>query len=250
MITNEDIKKKTEYVVSTADLASSFLLFLKKEEIMSFVLKLEDAKKVLTLELIKKNKEFEDVSVRCVRNIRDNYIPKLSAFWETEKEEGIESVSVFVNSLSDTVLEKAKSIIGVNDNGMTINNLSDKIQLFNIKTPFMSQIQNVQSSMLEFKKLSVLHEDTTKTSLSEMKSLFDSFCIRGQNIVFVKYLEVFDLAEKIRNIIKQQDALCIASYIITKKRLFTDYSIRTFLEKDARSAVLLAIKDVSEIGRA
>ena len=58
MITNEDIKKKTEYVVSTADLASSFLLFLKKEEIMSFVSKLEDAKKVLTLELIKKNKEY------------------------------------------------------------------------------------------------------------------------------------------------------------------------------------------------
>lgn len=250
MITRDDISKKTEYVISVADLAGSYLLFLKKEDMMGFVSKLEDVKKVLTLELIKKNKEFEDVGVRCVRNIRDNYIPKLSAFWETEKEEEIESVSVFVNSLSDTILEKAKSIIGVNDNGMTINNLSDKIQLFNIKTPFMSQIQNVQSSVLELKKLSVLHEDTTKTSLAEMKSLFDSFCVRGQNIVFVKYLEVFDLAEKIRNIIKQQDALCVASHIITKKRLFTDYSIRTFLEKDARSAVLLAIKDVNEIGRA
>lgn len=242
MIKKSDLISLTDKTKNIINMALGFLAFIKKEEAEQGKNILNALRAEFAAELSYKNTEYEDIAKKALKVVKSEYIPKIEEYGQRTQSESITNTKNLINKLSDSFIDSAKSMIHIDDKSFSVSNINAKMINYNVKLPCVDYIRHTADTILKLQEICNKHEEQKTPNSIELKSNFDTFCVKTQNMLFYKYLDMLSLLDKIEYITQLIDAFAILSIVISEKRLFSKEAILNFLNNNPFDNILQILR--------
>lgn len=230
MIKKSDLISLSDKTKNTINMALGFLTFMRKEDAENYKDILRTLRAEFTSELSIKNVEYEAIAKKALRVVRNEYIPRIEEYGKRTPSLSVANTKDAISQLSDNFIESTKNIIHVDDKSFSVSNIMPKIASYNIKSQYLDYIRYTADAVLRLQELCTKHEECKFPNDTELKSNFDTFCVKTQNVLFHKYLDILLVLDKIEYTTQFIDALTILSIVISQKKLFSNEKILAFLD--------------------
>ncbi len=242
MIKKSDLTSLSDKTKNTINTALSLLPFVKKEEAEQGKDTLSALRAEFAAELSRKNTEYEDVAKKAFNVIKSEYIPKIEEYGLRVQSKSIVDAKSLIDKLSVNFIDSARSMIHVDDKGFSVSNISTKMANYNITSPYADYIRHTADTILKLQEICTKHEEQKTPNSTELKSNFDTFCVKTQNMLFYKYLDMLSLLDKIEYMTQLIDALTILSIVISEKRIFSKEAALNFLNNNPFDNILRILR--------
>ena len=248
MITKSELTSPSDKVTNTIDAALGFMMFVTKEQAEKYKTRLKNIRIDIAYELSQKNIEYEITAKKCLKVVQEEYLAKITDYANSEKRANkIPELRKNITQMSDDFIDSTKRIINISDESFTVNNICSKIRDYSVKTELSDFIGFAANNILQLQEVCVDYNDPDSKKRDELRSKFDTFCIKSQNILFHKYLDMLSLLHKYEYITQTIDALTILSMVISKEKLWTKDLRLNFLRNKPFENVLSIIRRSGDI---
>lgn len=248
MIKKSDLISPSDKVINTINATLGFMVFITKEQAEEYKTNLKDVRINIACDLSQKNVEYEVIAKKCLSVVQREYLAKLFEYASRNKRATkISELKDDIARISNDFIDSTKQIINVDDESFTVSNVCSKIKKYSIETEFSSYLGFAANNILQLQDICINYNNPDSEKKNELKSNFDTFCVKSQNILFYRYLDILSLLQKYEYITQTIDALTILSTVISNAKLWTKESRLNFLKNNPYENVLSIIRRGGDI---
>ena len=238
MIKKSDLNSLSDKTRNIINLALGFLIFMKKEDAERYKDTLNTLRAEFLANLSCKNLEYENIAKKALRVVKTEYILKIEKLEQQTQSTSVANTKILINNISDSFIDSAKNVLHIDDKSFTVSNIGSKIASYNVKSQYSDYIKYTADAVLKLQEIFNKHEEDLKPHIVELKSNFDTFCVKTQNILFHKYLSILCILDKIEYVSQLIDAFTVLSIIISEEKLFTQDAAISFLNDNSFESAL------------